>query len=402
MIRRLRLKFICINMTIVTLMRCVLFAVTLRSTRASLERDSVQMLRSISMESLRFPHGRPDRQNEGVQLPFFILDVGSNGELLAAEGGYYDLSDEEFLRELIQMTAGQEPIGVLPQYGLRYCRTELRGFQRLVFADMSSEINTMRHLLRNCLLIGTAGFLAFLVISLLLARWAVKPVEQAWDRQRQFVADASHELKPPLPVILPNAELLQSPAQDPARRRQFADNILTMARQMRGLVESLLDLARLDSGRTGEAPAQTDLSRLVSDALLPFEPLYFEAGLTLDSRIEEGITLRGNPAHLRQVVEVLLDNAQKYSSSPGVVQVSLKRRGRNHCLLSVSNPGSPLSPEEQKEIFKRFYRADRVRSMNHSYGLGLAIAERIVQEHHGKIWAESTAQGNTFHVQLPT
>ena len=114
---------------------------------------------------------------------------------------------------------------------------------------MSSERATLKNLTETCAAIGVLCFAAFLLISWLLARWAVKPVETAWRQQRQFVADASHELKTPLTVIMTNAELLNSPGFDETRRSQFAAHILTMSRQMRQLIEEMLDLARTDNGR---------------------------------------------------------------------------------------------------------------------------------------------------------
>ena len=214
------------------------------------------------------------------------------------------------------------------------------------------------------------------------------------------MADASHELKTPLTVILTNAELLQSPDYTPEEKHRFAGGILSMSHQMRGLVESLLELARVDNGAIRTAMAQQDLSRLVSDCVLLFEPLFFEAGLILESRVEDGISLKGSETHLRQVVDVLLDNASKYSTPGGHTRVELKHQ-HGHALLTVSNPGPEISREDRKNIFKRFYRADKARSMNHSYGLGLSIAESIVTEHGGKIWADSAGGINTFFVLLP-
>ena len=182
----------------------------------------------------------------------------------------------------------------------------------------------------------------------------------------------------------------------------MADNILTMSRQMRGLVEDLLELARVDDGIARTVWTRVDLSRLVSDAVLTFEPVCFEAGLTLETDIQPDITVRGSESHLRQVAEILLDNARKYADPGGTVTVTLTRQGRRHCLLSVADPGEAISPEDLKNIFKRFYRADKARAMDHSYGLGLSIADSIVTDHHGKIWAESAGGINTFFVSLPT
>ena len=221
-------------------------------------------------------------------------------------------------------------------------------------------------------------------MSLLLSIWAIRPVEEAWRQQKQFVSDASHELKTPLTVIMANAELLQQPGYSDEQRRGFSESILSMSRQMRQLVESLLDLARLDSLRETESlVSETDLSSLVEDCVLPFEPLYFERGLLLETEVEPGIRVQGNDRVLRQCVDILLDNAQKYSD-PGTVHVRLRRNGRQ-AELTVTNPTSELSDNERRNIFKRFFRRDTARTATGSYGLGLAIAEGIVERHKGEI-----------------
>lgn len=399
MLRRLRIKFICINMAIVTVMLCVIFGLVLYFTQANLQADSIRMMQSIASSPIQL--GRPGDRGKEVRLPYFTLETDLQGEMLAAGGGYYDLSDKEFLHELAAaaLDSGQQT-GVIKEYNLRFYRVSSLNGQYLVFADISSEVNTMEALVRNCLMIGVLSFLAFLGISILLARWAVKPVDKAWAQQRQFVADASHELKTPLTVIMANAELLQSPDYPEASRAQFSASILTMSKQMRKLVESLLELARVDQGADRMLLAKVELSSLISDALLPFEPIFFEKGLTLTGEIEPDLVVRGSESHLQQVAEILLDNAQKYSSPQGEVLVTLKKQNR-HCLLTVENPGEEISPADLKNIFKRFYRIDKARSGSGSYGLGLSIAEGIVHSHKGKLWAESAGGINTFFVQLP-
>ncbi len=399
MIRRLRIKFVCIVMAIVTVMLCVIFGLVLHFTRTGMERESIQMLQRLANEPPK--PGRPDELPGEVRLPYFSIAIGRQGELLADGWDYYDLSDEAFLRELIQLCENnQTDTGTLPGYSLRYCCANTPMGQRFVFADISSEQAALKSLLRNCVIIGILSFFLLLGTSVLLARWAVKPVAEAWQQQRQFVADASHELKTPLTVILANAELLQDPEYDAHKRSDFARNILSMAIQMRGLTESLLELARTDHGRAGMTFTRVELSALLQDAVLPFEPVYFENGLTLEQEIDEPVYVQGSGEHLRQVVDILLDNAAKYSHASGTVSVKLKRQDHT-CLLRVSNPGDPLSGEERQKIFMRFYRGDEARRMNHSYGLGLAIAKSIVTQHKGKIWAESRDGCNCFLVQLP-
>ena len=398
MIRKLRLKFICVNMLIVTVMLTGIFTMVYHFTREDLETQSVSMLQAVAATPFRTK--RPGDPPEWVQLPFFVLDLDQAGNVTSAVG-YYDLTDEDDLQALVSdVDSAGDRVGVLPDYGLRYCRSVTPHGERIAFADMSSEQATLSNLIKTCLLIGALCFAVFLLISWLLARWAVKPVEKAWQQQRQFVADASHELKTPLTVIMTNAELLNSPDFDEKRRSQFAAHILTMSRQMRQLIEEMLDLARTDSGQGNLVLSQVDLSKLVSDAVLPFEPVFFEAGLTLTTDIQPGITLRGSGQHLRQTADILLDNARKYAQAPGEVTVALTRTG-SRCRLAVSNPGPEISKEDLKNIFKRFYRSDTAHTQRGSYGLGLSIAQNIVLRHHGKIWAESKNGRNTFFVELP-
>lgn len=391
MIRRLRVKFVCINMSIVAVMLCVIFATVLHFTQENLEAESLRVLQAVAMN----PMG-PRRPGE-LSLPYFIIQTNPWGEPVSASGSY-DLSDQDFLLEAAEAAlAAREQAGVLDTYGLRFTKTG----RDIVFVDISSEVATMRGLVRSCVLIGAGSLLVFLFISLLLSRWAVRPVDAAWRQQRQFVSDASHELKTPLTVILTNAELLQNAGEDAVARSRFTENILTMSRQMRGLIENLLDLARVDNGVVEKLEETIDLSRLAEERLLPFEPVFFEKGLSLESRIEPGLLVQGSPGHLRQEADILLDNARKYAAAGSTVGLRLERSGGRSCLLSVATEGTPLSPAQQRDIFKRFYRVDESRSRDGSYGLGLPIAQGIVDAHKGKIWCESSGGVNTFFVKLP-
>lgn len=300
----------------------------------------------------------------------------------------------------IALSDGQES-AILEGYSLRYCRVSVPTGDCLVFVDSSYEQSRLSDSLISCLLLGVASFAAFLLVSVLLARWAVRPVEQAWKEQRQFVADASHELKTPLTVILTNAELLQEPEYDPAAKQTFSEHILIMSRQMRELIEQLLELARVDNGLPNAVRQRVDWSKAVADAVMIFEPVCFERDHSISTWIEPGLEVWGDPVRLQQVAEILLDNAGKYANPHSVIEVDLRRISSRQCLLSVSDPGAPISRTDLRNIFKRFYRTDPARERNGSYGLGLAIAEGIVTGCRGKIWAASENGINTFYVRLP-
>ena len=399
MIKKLRIKFICYNMLIVVAMLTLLLGVLTEYMQKGLVKDQYAMLHRIAEDPER--RFRPGTDEESFYPPHFILEKSRDGEFIVNGDGSFDLSNEEELKALYELVLSrQEKEGVAKEYDLRYIRMETPWGAKLVFTDMVGERATMRRLIRTSILTGAGGCGIIFIISLLLSRWAVKPVDEAWRQQKQFVSDASHELKTPLTVIMANAELLQQPGYSEAQRRGFSESILSMSRQMRRLVESLLNLARLDSLRETESlVAELDLSALVEDCILPFEPLYFERGLLLETELEPGIRVQGNEQVLRQCMDILLDNAQKYSD-PGTVHVRLGRNGRQ-AELTVTNPSPELGREECRSIFKRFYRRDTARTAVGSYGLGLAIAEGIVERHRGKISCDWESGEIRFTILIP-
>ena len=387
MIRSLRRKFIAMTMAVFTALLCVIFGLVIHFTGQNLQAESVRFLRSAAADSLQ--PGPPGQ----VRQPCFIIRATPWGQSIQSTGGF-DLSDEQMLSDIVALAASApEPLGVLDQYDLRYFRSQSPAELTLVFMDISAERAALRNLRLTCLGIGLLALGLFWAVSFLLARWAVRPVERAWEEQRQFVSDASHELKTPLTVILTSAELMQTDP-DP----QHIRSILAMSRRMRELVESLLELARVDNGAVRAAFGELDLSALVADELLPFEPLFFEGGLTLESQLEEGLRISGSDRHLRQVLTILLDNALRYSPENATVRVALTRQGSS-ALLTVTNPGF-LTKEQCRSIFRRFYRADPARTAGGS-GLGLAIAQGIVADHGGRIWADSREGDVTLSLTLP-
>ena len=399
MIRKLRLKFVLVNMCIVLAMLLAIFATVYHFTKMNLDTQTEALLERLSQNTRRpSSFQEPDRE---AQLPYFSVQVTVHGNMITSGYSYYDITDETFIRELVQRVyAQQRNTGLLETYNLRYIVVSDVASQTILFVDISSQQATLTALVRACTLMGLLSLAAFFGISLFLAHWAVKPVDKAWKQQTQFVSDASRELKTPLTVIMSNAELLDSPDCPEADRKQFQQNILTMSHRMRALVEGLLELTRADNGQTRNTFTQLDFSQLVQETLLPFEPVFFEKNLVLESQIEAQILLTGSPQHLTQILSVLLDNAAKYAA-PGLVLVKLQRQGRGSCLLSVASPGNPIPQEKLKTIFGRFSRLDTARTGDGSFGLGLSIAKSLTENHKGKIWAESNPTGNCFFVQLP-
>ena len=398
MLRKLKIKFVCFFMIIVTIMLGVIFGTVISLTHRNIEQHSISAMRDLA--TLPKPVEMPEKNFSPPAIPYFSLFVTPDGEFITEDSGFFDLSDEEYLNTILEYAESrEEESGIVPETSLRYFRNRTPMGNSYIFTDISSEADMLESLYHTSIIIGILAFVLFFVISIFLANWAVKPVEEVWNKQKQFIADASHELKTPLTVITTNAELIKSGETDENKNR-FTDNILTMSKQMRGLVESMLEIARLDNGDLKRDFSVFDLSETVSDAVLPFEALFFEKEQNFYAEIEPDIRINGNSDQIKQVVDIFLDNANKYASAKSDIRLSLKRHGRNQCRLSVINEGEEISEEELKNIFKRFYRGDKTRQMNNSYGLGLSIAESIIKEHSGKIHAESKNGKNIFTVQL--
>lgn len=390
MIQKLRKKFILVTMSIVTAMLIVIFTLVYSFTAWNLSSQANTLLDTL----LSNP------QPVKTALPYFTVSKNAWGSLRVEGKTDFQIENEVLMQELLDaVNAQNRRSGAIEKYNLRYRVHIGHTDWKIAFVDISSHQATLWGLVRVSILVSAVSFLAFLGISILLAKWAVAPVDAAWQKQKQFISDASHELKTPLTVIMSNAELLQSDEWSEDDKARFSGNILTMSHQMRHLVEGMLELARADNGKIKTFLQPLDFSSLVEQTALPFEPVLYEKKLLLHTEIAPDIHIAGSEQHLRQVIEILLDNAGKYSA-PGIVNLSLVKQGK-HALLSVSNPGTPIGPEDQARIFERFYRADQARERNGSFGLGLSIAKAVVTDHGGKIWVDSNESGNCFFVQLP-
>lgn len=397
MLKKLRMRFVWINMTLLTILLCIILALVVHFTAQSLAAESSQLARSLA-NSPQYGSSH-SQQLPQAQLPYFVVFRNLLGSVDTK--GYYDLSDQDEITEIIAAVDRQtKDEGLLKEYNLRYCRKAHPTGQKIVLVDVSSERSTVSNLFANCVFIGLASFSLLLMLSLWLSSMVIRPVERAWQQQKQFVSDASHELKTPLTVITTNAELLQSTQAEGQPDLNCVENILTTSRQMRRLVESMLELARADNGSLCATFSEVNLGEALQTVLLPFDALFFEHGMELDSDLGSSIVVWGSEPHLGYLLVTLLDNALQYSDANARVSVRLTRQGK-YAQLTVTNPGPAIEGEDLKKIFQRFYRVNPARTGEGNYGLGLSIAARIVLEHQGKIWAESKDGYNTFFVLLP-
>lgn len=415
MLKRLRLQFVAVIMVIVTIMLCTVFGMLYFFTRSSLEQESFAMMRAVPVGIMApdrplAPFARPGEQPEQVRLPFFVVQEAEDGTLTAAGVGYYDLSpgeafDQTFLQELIQeVERVNRPSGELKQYHLRFLRVDAPFGQSVIFADTTSEQSTLNNLVKNCILIGVLCFFAFLGISIKLAAWTVKPVEWAWQQQRQFVSDASHELKTPLASIkLLTDSIAQNADMDAETVREFVQDIGSEADRLVRITEKLLALTRMDNaGAVIAERADVDIADVITDALHMLTPLADRQNIAIRLTVEEGCVVRSTADEMYQVVFNLVENAIKYNLPGGKIWIRA-RKSPQKVVVTVEDTGIGIPKKDRDLIFDRFYRVDKARSREAGgAGLGLSIVRDTVVANGGSISVDARPEGGTvFIVQLP-
>jgi len=246
------------------------------------------------------------------------------------------------------------------------------------------------------------GMVSIIVASYFLARRAMIPIQAAWEKQQQFVADASHELRSPITGIHSNAELmLRHPQQTIEEQSHRITTIMKESSRMTKLISSLLTLARSDADKAELQLAPLDFSEVVEAVAEHFKPLEEINKVSLTIQVKKGIELVADKERLHQLIVILLDNAFKYTPEGGQIFLSCDHDDK-YALVVVQDSGCGIAAEHIPHIFDRFFRGDKARSRDKGgTGLGLAIAKWIVEKHGGKISVESPGKGTTFQVAIP-
>jgi two-component system, OmpR family, sensor histidine kinase CiaH len=408
MIHKLRRKFILINMALVSLVMIIVFISIGVFSYQSLKNESLGVLRrtverDIGMTPPPLEIGKKMEMRHTPLIPVFSVVTDASGTIVSVFKENLEVSDSVVSDVTKRALSSGKTEGTLMDMDLRFMvRNTGSGF-RLAFADTANETTSITRLLLTLLIVGAGGLAAFFAISMFLSEWALRPARKAWEQQRRFVADASHELKTPLTVILANMGILMSNRNDSiVNQEKWVLNTQAEANRMKKLVDDLLFLAKSDGSEIPLIKGRVDISDAVWSSILPFESVAYEQGVELRTDIEPDMQLVGDEGQLKQLIMILLDNGCKYAGNKGIVDVSLKRY-QNTGVMKITNTGIPIPREHLDHVFDRFYRveASRVRAVG-GYGLGLSIAKTIVESHGGKISVESSeAEGTTFTVSLP-
>ena len=412
MIKELRRRFVLINMAFVISILSAVLGVFYYANSKRIERQTVlSLMQAIDHDRQgRLPDkvefGRRPPKNLPPLIPSFVVTINNRSSIDNIKENNITVT-KELASTLVKLAeAGDSSEGELKDYSLRYLKVTNAEGIKIGFADQSYERNNLRTLFMSCFWVFLGAVILFFILSMYLSRLALRPVENAWRMQNQFIADASHELKTPLTVILANLQILALHKECTVREQQkWLDNTKEEAERMKQLVEELLFLARSDaeSVQTPQSAKESlDFSDMVLNGVLLFESVAFEHKVNLENEIEAGIRLEGWEASLKQLITILLDNACKYAGKQGSVFVSLKKTSHN-AVLTVQNTGDPIPEKERDHVFERFYRTDKSRVRKEGgYGLGLSIAKTIVDHHKGRISLTSGPEtGTVFIISLP-
>ena len=309
----------------------------------------------------------------------FLIWLDAEGQLLRLDNGMPGVTESragELAREAAEENRDR---GWVSDY--RYRRIAGEGETLYVFVDGSLNRSVSNRLLFTAFLVLLGSAALILALTVLFSKRVVRPVAASYEKQKQFITDANHELKTPLTLILSNLDILESEFG----KSEWLDDIRSEGERMGLLINQMVTLSRMDESENRLLSARFDLSDLVADTVAEFRPLADERGLSLWVKLEPGLPYRGDQELIRRLVAILMDNAVKYCDPDGTIRVELFRR--RHPVLLVENDYAAVDSLQLDRLFDRFYRADKARTFSGSFGVGLSIARSILRSHHGSISA---------------
>ena len=332
-----------------------------------------------------FSEEKNDREIEGV----YKIEVNNNKAMTKSN----DVTDE--LKSLaIKVSNRKFDEGYIGNYIYKVRKIGING-KEVTLIDSETTIKELKTTIMISIIIGALGIIIIFVIAKKISTIIVQPVENTFEKQKQFISDASHELKTPLAVIEANADVLQ----DKVGENKWITYIQNEVQSMNKLVNDLLVLARMENKNISNNQ-KFNLSKEVEMSVSVFESMMYEKNITLETHINDGIEFNGDKEDIKHIISILIDNAIKHTEENGKIIVNTLKE-KNNIKIEVKNQGKPIPEEERQKIFERFYRVDKARSRSEKrYGLGLSIAKGIVEKYNGTISVSCKDGFTSFIVRL--
>ena len=313
-----------------------------------------------------------------------------------------DIAYEGDTQEIVKKIVGQtEDFGILTDMNVYYYKEKHGENYKIAVTDVSYINNR----LLNTYVLLVAAFIILLgilfIISVRLSKIAAKPMEDAIEMERQFVADISHDLKTPITVILANTSILrEDPEATVAEQMQWIESSDLAGKEMMNMVNEMLTLSSLDRNEKKLLLTETDLSGIARKCVMQLESMAYEREIRLEEEIEENVRISAVEDHVKRICTSLIENAIKYEEDKGCVTVRVTA-SRKRSILTVHNSSSYIEPEDLPHIFDRFYRGDKTRNDRKGHGLGLPIIKGLADQTGAEIKAESSREnGTSFHVSF--
>ena len=406
MVEKLRKKFILISVSAVFV---VVFIIALSSNLANyaqIERNTDELLGVLVENDGYFP--KKVNHDFEFKLPpkmspeapfstrFFTVKTDNQGNIFEVDTGKISAaSNEQALNYANNVLNSKKTSGFIDDYKYKIANKEYGLF--IVFVDVGRDLQIFYSFLRSSLIIGLIGIVAVFIIVLIFSKRAIAPIAESYEKQKQFITDAGHELKTPLTIISTNTDVLEIENGE----NQWTKSIHNQVLRLSNLVESLVSLTRMDEEKNQLTKKNFSLSDLVLGTAEQFQELSKSYDKDLVLNIEKGISYYGDEQSIILLTSILLDNALKYALKGSSISISLNKLGK-HYILQTINQADDLNVGSYDIFFERFYRSNSSRnSKSGGYGIGLSLAKSIVLKHKGKIKAESI-DGKTiiFSVQL--
>ena len=384
-------------MSLLTMVFVLIFGTIYISTAISMERDLKHEL-MYTMSSPKKP-----MINSPMMASSIIIELDSNNNI-AQVLTYMELDKEALQETIYEIVNSENQFDKVKIEGSRYGYLKeytTKGL-KIVLMSREQQLNVLANLLKVFLAIGSISLILLLFISIYLTNRTIKPIKESFEKQKQFIANASHELKTPLTIIRTNTSLVLSNRSETVESQsKWINYINNQIERMAKLIDEMLSLAKLDTGKELVEFTSFNISKLINNVLLTFEAVLFENNIQISSNIEDDITIKGDKESIKKVFNILLDNAIKYTNKNGKIDVEMYQ-DKNKIKLKVKNTGEGIKKEDLEKIFERFYRIDTSRARETGgYGLGLSIAKSIVESHNGKIYAESNeGKDTTFIIEF--
>ena len=402
MIQKLRRKFIILALAALFVLLAVIVAGMNILNYRSVVKEADTTLTILSENGGTFPVVSEERprwlpkdmsQEILYESRFFSALLARDGEVVYADMSKIYMVDRETAEKYIKAALGEDgEVGFVEDF--RYMMVQEEQFTRITFLDCGRKLDLFHDFVFQSILISLIGYVLTAVIICILAGRFVRPVAESYERQKRFITDAGHEIKTPLTIISANVDLLE---MDTGANPSLSD-IRQQTGRLRDLTNDLVYLSRMEEA-AGKLPmVDFPLSEVVSETAESFVTLAASQEKELICRIEPLLSLRGNDKAIARLVSILLDNAIKYSPKGSQIELNLQKQGRRILLWVGNRSNTPITAENLRHVFDRFYRTDASRnSETGGHGIGLSMAQAIVNEHGGKIGA-SSPDGESFVV----